>query len=89
MGIIIFIVLGGLVGWLAAKLLGRDEGVLASIVIGIVGSFIGSFISRLFVGSDQSYLAFSWSGLIWSLIGALVLVGLMNVMRRPNRRHLS
>jgi uncharacterized membrane protein YeaQ/YmgE (transglycosylase-associated protein family) len=83
MSIIVFIVLGGLVGWLAAKLLGREEGVLASIVIGIVGSFIGSFISTLFTGADQSYLAFSWSGLFWSLIGALALVAILNAVRRP------
>lgn len=83
MSIIVYIILGGLVGWLASKLLGREEGILASIVIGVVGSFIGSFISRLFTGSDLSYLALSWSGLFWSLIGALVLVAILNAVRRP------
>lgn len=87
MSVVVYIVLGGLVGWLAAKLLGRTEGILASIVIGIVGSFIGSFISRLFTGFDQSYLAFSWSGLFWSLIGALVFVMILNAIQRP-RRHI-
>jgi uncharacterized membrane protein YeaQ/YmgE (transglycosylase-associated protein family) len=87
MSIVVYIILGGLVGWLASKLLGREEGILASIMIGIVGSFIGSFISRLFTGSNQSYLAFSWSGLFWSLIGALVFVGVMNAISRP-RRHI-
>lgn len=89
MSVIVYIILGGLVGWLAARLLGREEGIVASVVIGVVGSFIGSFISRLFVGSDQSYLAFSWNGLFWSLIGALVLVAIMNFLRRPHRRNLS
>lgn len=89
MSVVVLLVLGGLVGWLAAKLLGREEGLLASIVIGVVGSFIGGFISRLFVGSDQSYLAFSWNGLFWSLVGALALVALMNVVRRPRRRRLG
>jgi len=83
----VYIILGGLVGWLASKLLGREEGILASIVIGVVGSFIGSFISRVFTGSDQSYLAFSWSGLFWSLIGALALVAILNAVRRP-RGHI-
>ena len=77
MGLISFLILGALVGWIASSLLGRDTGVFANIVIGIVGSFIGGFASRLFTGSDQSALAFSWVGLFWSLIGALVLLMLV------------
>lgn len=84
MGIIIAIILGGFVGWAASKMLGRDEGVLASIVIGIVGSFIGGLVSRLFTGADQSYLAFSWSGLFWAFIGALILVAILNATRKPH-----
>jgi len=68
MSIVIFIILGGVVGWLASQLLGRDDGVVGSIVIGIIGSFIGSFVSQLLT-SGTSYLSLSWSGLLWSLIG--------------------
>jgi uncharacterized membrane protein YeaQ/YmgE (transglycosylase-associated protein family) len=78
MSLIVAIILGALVGWAASRMLGRDEGILMSIVIGIIGSFIGSLISSLFTGSDQSFLALSWSGLLWSLVGALVLVAIMN-----------
>ncbi|MDB5164871.1 MAG: GlsB/YeaQ/YmgE family stress response rane protein [Candidatus Saccharibacteria bacterium] len=85
MSIIVTIILGGLVGWIAARMLGRNEGVFGSVLIGIVGSFIGSFISELFTGSDHSYLAFSWSGLIWSLIGSVVLVAIMNAF--SHRHH--
>ena len=84
MSIIVAISLGGLVGYIAARMLGREEGILASIVIGIIGSFLGSFISRLFTGSDQAFLSFSWMGLFWSFIGAVVLVAIMNAM---SRRH--
>ncbi|MDB5171102.1 MAG: Transglycosylase-associated protein [Candidatus Saccharibacteria bacterium] len=87
MSIIITLIVGGLVGYIAARLLGRREGVLGSVLIGIVGSFIGSFISTLFSGSDQAYLDFSWVGIFWSLIGALVLVGIMNAMSHPSPRH--
>jgi uncharacterized membrane protein YeaQ/YmgE (transglycosylase-associated protein family) len=86
MSIIVAIILGGIVGWIASKMLGREEGVFASIVIGIIGSFIGSLISQMFTGSDRSYLAFSWAGLLWSLVGALVLVAILNAVRhRPHR----
>jgi uncharacterized membrane protein YeaQ/YmgE (transglycosylase-associated protein family) len=53
-------------------------GLLIAIIFGIIGSFIGSLISKMFTGSDQSFLSFSWVGLLWSLAGALILVALMN-----------
>jgi len=86
MSIIVFLVLGALVGWAAAELMGRHEGLLASIVIGIVGSFIGSWISELFTGSDRSYLTLSWVGIFWSFIGAVVLVGILNMF---SHRHTN
>lgn len=86
MSILVAIILGGLIGYIASRLLGRSEGVLASIVIGIVGSFIGGFVSRLFTGSDQSFLAFSWMGLFWAGIGSLILVAILNAVRKPGHR---
>lgn len=85
MSLLVWLVLGGIIGWLAAKLMGREEGVLASIVIGIIGSFIGGFVSRLFTGGDQSALALSWGALIWAFIGSVILVAIMNAI--SGRRH--
>ncbi len=85
MSLIAFLILGALVGWAAARVMGRDTGVIMNIVIGIVGSFIGSYVSRLFTGGDSSYLAFSWVGLFWSFVGAVILVAIMNALSR--RRH--
>jgi uncharacterized membrane protein YeaQ/YmgE (transglycosylase-associated protein family) len=72
---------GGIVGWLASQVAGRNEGFIASILIGIVGSFIGSFISNMLTGADRAFLAFSWMGMFWSFIGALVLVIIMNAIQ--------
>lgn len=88
MSIIAFIILGGIVGWIAARIMGRDEGILASIIIGIVGSFIGSFIARLFT-NGSSYLSLNWSDLLWSLIGAVILVAIMNAFSNPRRHHVQ
>lgn len=78
MSLIVAIILGALVGWAASRIMGREEGIFMSIVIGIIGSFIGGLLSSAFTGSDRSYLAFSWGGLLWSLVGALILVAIMN-----------
>lgn len=89
MELAIILLLGGIVGWLAAKVAGRDEGFIASIVIGIIGSFIGDFLSTIFIGTNQSYLGFTWIGLFWSFIGALVLVIILNaIQHRPRRTNV-
>lgn len=78
MSLIVAIILGALVGYIASKVMGREEGFIKSAIIGIVGSVIGSFVSRLFTGDDKAYLTFSWMGLFWSFIGAIILVALLN-----------
>jgi uncharacterized membrane protein YeaQ/YmgE (transglycosylase-associated protein family) len=84
MGILVFIILGGLVGYIASRIMGRNEGVLMSVIIGIVGSFIGGVASSLLTGSNKSFLAFSVSGLIWSLVGSVILVAILNAVKRPH-----
>lgn len=84
MGLIITILLGALVGYVAAYLFGRREGFLASLVIGIVGAVVGGFLSRLFTGENQSYLVFSWVNLLWALGGSIVVVVLLNLFQHRN-----
>lgn len=89
MSIIIALIIGGVIGWLAAAVVGRREGIIASIVIGIVGAIIGGLLAGLFGSSQQSYLSFSWAGLIWSFIGAVIFAALLNSLQhRSTRSHV-
>jgi len=88
MSIIVFLIIGGIIGWLAARVMGRDEGVFASVIIGIIGAFIGSWIARAIGTTTNTYLAFSWSGVLWSFIGAIVLVAIMNAFQHRTRHHV-
>lgn len=89
MGLIAFIILGALVGWIASMAMGRDTGFLMNVVIGVVGSFIGSLVSTFFTGSDQSFLAFSWIGLFWSFIGAIILLAITGALSSRRRHHAA
>lgn len=89
MNILATLLLGGFIGWLAAAILGRDEGIFASILIGIVGSFIGGIVSVLFTGGNRAMLAFSWMGLFWSFIGAVILVAILNAVFGPHRHKIT
>jgi uncharacterized membrane protein YeaQ/YmgE (transglycosylase-associated protein family) len=84
MSIIMFIILGGLVGLIATSLMHRREGILSSIIIGVIGSFIGSIIARIF-DSNASYTNLTWSGFLWAIIGAVVFVAILNSFSHHGR----
>lgn len=73
MGIIAWIVLGGLAGWLASVLVrGTGLGLLADILVGIVGAFIGGLIFSAFGGTGIT--GFNLWSFIVALVGAVVLL---------------
>jgi uncharacterized membrane protein YeaQ/YmgE (transglycosylase-associated protein family) len=82
LGIIGWIVIGGLAGWIASKLMGTDAqmGVLLNVVVGIVGGLIGGFLLRGF-GVDVA-----GGGMLFSfgtcLLGAVILLALVKLVTR-------
>ena len=87
MGIIITLIVGGVIGWLASIVMRTDgqQGIFLNIVVGIVGSFLGNIIAGLF-GMGASLNAFEPMALLWAFIGAVVLLGLVNLVRRGSVR---
>lgn len=77
-GIILWIVIGALAGWIGSKLMGTDakQGGLANIVIGIVGAIIGGFISRAIFGDSHSNNGFFASFLV-ALLGSCILIAVL------------
>jgi uncharacterized membrane protein YeaQ/YmgE (transglycosylase-associated protein family) len=77
MGLILFALVGAFIGWLAAAIEEVDEGVLARIGVGAVGAIIG--ICAISILSDtQSVTKISWLGIVISIIGAVILLGIIN-----------
>lgn len=85
MYLLLWILFGGIVGWLASLLTHNDSrmGIIANIVVGLVGAAIGGLISHL-VGWG-GVLLFSWAGLGFALLGAVILLLLVNAIH-GNRR---
>lgn len=81
MGIIAWIILGALAGWIASKIAGTDaeQGWLANIIIGILGAVIGGFLFNLLGGSGVT--GFNVWSLLVSVIGALVLLAILKALR--------
>src|SRR3546814_5280646 len=87
MGLIITLIFGGIIVWLASIVMRTDaqQGILLNVVVGIVGAFLGNFLGSFF-GMGASLDTFSPIGLLWAFIGAVVLLGIINLIRRGSVR---
>ena len=83
MNIIIWLVVGGLVGWAASTIMRTREGILLNVLVGIVGAAIGGWLlSSLLGASTINQGNFSAMGLLVSLLGAVILLAIVNLVRR-------
>jgi uncharacterized membrane protein YeaQ/YmgE (transglycosylase-associated protein family) len=82
-GIIIWLVVGGVCGWLASMVMRTDgqQGVILNVVVGIIGAVIASFIFG--VGINQAITVMTF---VYSLIGAIILLAIVNLVRRGSVR---
>ena len=82
---IIWLVVGGIIGWLASLVMRTDakQGIVLNVVVGIVGAMLGGWlISPLIGGGSINQGDFSLAGLIISFVGALILLAVVNLIRR-------
>jgi len=89
MNFIIWLVVGGLIGWVASMIMKTDaqQGVILNVVVGIVGSMLGGwFIAPLLGTGTVNTNDFSVMGLLSSLIGAVILLAIVNLFRRGSVR---
>lgn len=89
MGLIILLIIGGVLGWLASIVMRRDaqQGILLNVVVGIVGALLAGLVLNPLIGGgnimDGDYSA---SALFVSFLGAVVLLAIVNLFRRGSVR---
>lgn len=89
MNIIILLVVGGILGWLASVVMRTDgqQGIILNVVVGIVGAILaGYLITPLIGGAPITNGAFDIRSLFASFLGAVVLLGIVNLVRRGSVR---
>lgn len=82
MYILLWILFGGLIGWLASVLTHNDNrmGIVANIIVGLLGAVIGGLIGEaLGLGSVT---AFTWEGTLLSIFGAVILLAILNLANK-------
>lgn len=84
-GLLVWLVIGGVVGWLASVVMRTDgqQGIFLNIVVGIVGAFIGGW---LFGRADINTGVITPTTFLVSLVGAIILLAVVNLVRRGSLR---
>jgi uncharacterized membrane protein YeaQ/YmgE (transglycosylase-associated protein family) len=88
MGWIVAIIVGGVAGWLASMVMRRDAsmGILMNIIVGIVGALIGNVIAGALFDVEGTIQTFNLTGFIIAVIGAIVLLAIVNLVQRGRVR---
>ncbi len=89
LGWIWFLIMGGIIGWVASMVMNRDAamGKFWNVVVGIVGSIIGNGVfGFVFGGGEIGAWPPDVMGIVSALIGAIVLLGVLNLIQRGNVR---
>ncbi len=88
-GILLWIVVGALAGWIGSKIMGTDakQGALANIVVGVIGAVVGGFLTRVMFGDMPGNNGFIASTLV-ALLGACLVIAVWKGLSRSSRRTL-
>lgn len=89
MNLIILLIVGGLIGWVASMIMRTDaqQGIILNIVVGIVGALLAGFIiTPLIGGASIMSGGINIQSILVSLLGAIVLLAIVNLVRRGSVR---
>jgi uncharacterized membrane protein YeaQ/YmgE (transglycosylase-associated protein family) len=87
--LIIWLAIGGIIGWVASLVMRTDgqQGIFLNVVVGIVGAALAGWLISPLVGVGTiNQGSFSLGGLVVSLLGAIVLLAIVNLLRRGTAR---
>jgi uncharacterized membrane protein YeaQ/YmgE (transglycosylase-associated protein family) len=88
MGFLVWLIVGGIVGWLASLIMRTDgqQGILLNVIVGIVGAFIGGWVISPMVGVGTINEGITIGSVLVSLVGAVILLAIVNLFRRGRVR---
>lgn len=84
MEFIIMLIVGGIAGWLASMVMrtNAQQGIILNVIVGIIGGFLGGILLPMFGVQMAGWLGY----LVTALIGAIVLLAIINLFRRGKVR---
>jgi uncharacterized membrane protein YeaQ/YmgE (transglycosylase-associated protein family) len=88
MGIIMWLIVGGIVGWLASIIMRRDaqQGIFLNIIVGIIGAVLAGWLIAPLLGTTTINEGLSVASFLVSLVGAVILLAIVNLFTRGRAR---
>lgn len=86
---VVLILVGALIGWIAGMIMKTPMGIIVDILVGIIGSILGRWIfsDMLGIGGAAAAGAFSVMGIVWGVIGAVVLLAILKAVGAMTPAH--
>lgn len=87
MGIIVWLIMGGIVGWIASLIMGNNarQGIILNVVVGIVGAMLGGWLIGPLLGAGSINDGITVMSFVVSLIGAVILLAILSLFQRNSR----
>lgn len=84
MTILVWIIIGGIAGWLASIVMGKNEkmGIVANVVTGVIGAFLGGLVVKLMGGDADVLTGFNLPSLATAFVGAVILLGILRAVKK-------
>jgi uncharacterized membrane protein YeaQ/YmgE (transglycosylase-associated protein family) len=88
MGILVWLIVGGVCGWLASIIMrtNAQQGIVLNVVVGIVGALLAGFLISPLLGVGTINQGLSAATFLVSLLGAVILLAIVNLFRRGKVR---
>lgn len=86
MGLLSWIIIGGLAGWIASMVMDTDKsmGIFANIIVGVIGGLIGGFLVSLFGGAGMT--GFNVWSLVVAVLGSIILLAIVKAVRGGDKK---
>jgi uncharacterized membrane protein YeaQ/YmgE (transglycosylase-associated protein family) len=77
------LIIGGLAGWIAEKIMRTEMGIVMNIIVGIIGAYIGAFLANLLgLRLGEVFHGWFWGNLIVAVVGAVILIAAVKAVRQ-------
>jgi uncharacterized membrane protein YeaQ/YmgE (transglycosylase-associated protein family) len=77
------LIIGGLAGWIAEKIMNTEMGIIMNIIVGIIGAYIGAFLANLLgLRLGEIFQGWFWGNLIVAVVGAIILIVAVKAVRQ-------
>jgi uncharacterized membrane protein YeaQ/YmgE (transglycosylase-associated protein family) len=80
--IVVWIIVGAVAGWLASVVMKSNQGLITTIILGIIGSFVGGFVLTLVPGVQSVESGLSIGHILTATVGAIVVIAIVRFLRR-------